>query len=64
MEWKPWEDFCEAAKTLPITEPPCRDCASFRPHRTYDNLGNFAGVVICTKIGEQCNDFSCYRPKK
>lgn len=64
MQWKPWDDFKADPERLPIEEPPCRSCKHFRPHRTFTQTGRFNGVVICANIGEQCNDFSCYRPRE
>lgn len=63
MRWKPWEDFKQDAETLPIPEPPCKGCLHWRPRRDYDKAGAFSGVVLCNKIGEQCNDFSCFQPR-
>lgn len=63
IEWKPWETFRQDQELLPITEPPCKGCKFFRPRRQYETGGRFSGVVICEKIGEQCNDFSCFEAR-
>jgi len=64
IEWEPWHKFAQDSEALPISEPPCRHCKYWTPRRKYRPDGRFDGVVICSNIGEQCNDFSCFKPRE
>ena len=63
MTFEPWKTFSHPAylaNNIPVVEPPCKSCWHWRPKVTTDDRGNYAGVVLCTNIGKQQNDFSCY----
>lgn len=63
MKFQPWIDFKEDLKLLPISDPPCRHCQFWGPHRKYIGT-RFDGVSLCTKYDKTGNtqeaDFSCY----
>lgn len=62
FKWSPWDDFYQELEELPIKEPPCKYCKHFKPRRSYDDEGNYIGVVICH--GESMElDFSCFVSK-
>ena len=63
MTFEPWKTYANPAylgNTIPVFEPPCKDCWYWRPKITTDDRGNFNGIVLCAKIGGMCNDFSCF----
>jgi len=65
MKWMPWETYKDttaverALAIAEIIEPPCKNCAYFKPTRKVSYKGEFDGVSICT-ASDMFNDFSCY----
>lgn len=64
VHWKPWDAFEADAELLPITEPPCKHCISWKPMRVHNERGVFAGVRMCI-VEKMHRDFSCFasRPR-
>lgn len=61
--WNPAQQYAQDAEVLPIPEPPCRNCANWRPTRQYGGRGEFLGVRLC-QADEMAIDFSCFRKKE
>jgi hypothetical protein len=58
--WEPWEIYKnEKIHTLPIEEPPCKNCLFWKPHVNFNN-GFFEGVKCCV-AENMYDDFSCYK---
>lgn len=63
IKWEPWVTYRANAPILPISEPPCKDCAHWRPIVIFDKYGNFDGVRMC-QSDKMLDDFSCYVQRK
>jgi hypothetical protein len=60
-KFEPWSEFSTYVSTeIPVAYPPCMSCHFWRPRIKTDKFGDYDGVVLCTKIGDMQNDFSCY----
>jgi len=57
-----------SAEILDITEPPCKNCAKFDPHKKFtaiddsDSKYTMSGIAVCD-APDQYKDFSCYEEK-
>lgn len=71
MIFEPWRDQNAVAPEAtnrgePITEPPCKHCAYFKPQVKFrnDKLGLVPdGVVICHAT-EMYSDFCCFKMRE
>jgi len=62
--WEPWEEFKFDLELLniPIAEPPCKNCAFFKPRFDFSVDGKQNGVRLC-QAERMYNDFSCFKEK-
>lgn len=61
--WNPAREYQQEAEVLPITAPPCQNCANWRPTRQHGSRGEYLGVRLC-QAEEMWVDFSCFTAKE
>jgi hypothetical protein len=61
--WWRWISDVPAPTLLPFDEPPCKECAFWKPHRKVNEKGEAMGIRCCI-ADEMHHDFSCFKERE
>jgi hypothetical protein len=64
MDWEPRTSLNHVTDQVSVpelTDPPCRGCRYWKPHRTFNRRFDFTGINCCA-ADLMFSDFSCFEP--